>query len=136
MAQYENTILSNHIVPETNSLYTDSSSNNIKLSCIFTDNINTENLYNSENLSSELQISNLNMTDTESVFGKTKVSKKHRINRYCPKEKDIEYRLECEYIGCKMLFTDMDLFLEHIDNHLNSYFKDIKQQSISDLSMN
>ena len=76
------------------------------------------------------------MNDTESEFDKKKVIKNHRINRYCPKEKDIEYRLECEYFGCRMLFNDMDLFLEHIDNHLNNYFKDIKLQSLSDLSRN
>jgi hypothetical protein len=120
--------LPSHNIIETNALYIDNSSSNLKLSGIFADNVNTVNLDNSVILSNSLQLSNLNMNETAST------GKSHRVIRYCPKEKDIVFELECEYKDCKMQFNNMDLFLEHIDNHLNDYFKEFKDQMMPNQS--
>lgn len=43
---------------------------------------------------------------------------KNRVQRYCPRLKDIKFELECEWDDCDLVLTDMDEFLNHIDEHL------------------
>jgi hypothetical protein len=119
---YSSTILSSQNIAETNSFHIDSLSSNLKLAGIFG---NPNHLNNSTN---SLQVPDLDINASQSIENEKKTGKTHRIIRYCPKEKDIVYELECEYMECRMLFDNMDLFLEHIDNHLNNYLKEIKEQ--------
>jgi uncharacterized C2H2 Zn-finger protein len=46
---------------------------------------------------------------------------KRRVHRYCPKSKNqMEFILECEWNQCKEAFTNMDMFINHIDKHLDA----------------
>ncbi len=47
--------------------------------------------------------------------------KRSRISRYRPKEEDMNYRLQCEWHTCEEMLTNMDTFLDHIDQHINEY---------------
>ena len=43
---------------------------------------------------------------------------KNRVQRYCPRLKDIKLELECEWDSCKEVYSEMDEFMDHIDRHL------------------
>lgn len=47
-------------------------------------------------------------------------STKNRVQRYCPRQKDIRFELECEWEDCTKVLDDMDAYLRHVDEHLNS----------------
>ncbi|CAF0708023.1 unnamed protein product [Brachionus calyciflorus] len=45
--------------------------------------------------------------------------KKARVHRYCPKLDEIQFNLKCEWSNeCNKVFSSMDLFLQHVDEHL------------------
>lgn len=53
-----------------------------------------------------------------------------RIRRHCPKLKDIEFDLECEWNDCNSHFIDIDHFLDHIEGHLRSVQFEQSNQTI------
>ena len=46
---------------------------------------------------------------------------KSRVHRYCPKLDKIKFNLKCEWSGeCDKVFSTMDSFLDHVDEHLEN----------------
>lgn len=45
---------------------------------------------------------------------------KNRVQRYCPRFKDIQFELECEWENCEQVHKNMDEFMLHIDYHLST----------------
>jgi hypothetical protein len=66
-----------------------------------------ENIVEQIELSSHNSISNVDS------------SKKQRVRRYFKKKDEIE--LKCEWKNCEKLYKNMDIYLSHIDQHLNDY---------------
>lgn len=60
----------------------------------------------------------INKTDNNTNLSAGASTPKNRIQRYCPRLKDIKLELECEWDNCKEVYSDMDEFMDHIDRHL------------------